>query len=184
MLRAQSDAQILRQSFGIWAASERSRLLSTVRDTRLTRECLVRWIKKRHDVERLEGMCDRLKLHVTLSDVLVTADLHHDQTARRTLHSSFSRWRDRLGHRQNQLLQADLVYESKIRGRALQIWQTAAKRLQTNAAIAHNAEKYFKQRTVLRCWKAAFEQKKRDHWLDNRRQADLRALFDRKPPLA
>jgi hypothetical protein len=31
----------------------------------------------------------------------------------------------------------------------------------------------------LRCWKAAFEQKKRDKYIEDRRKADLRALFDR-----
>ena len=95
------------------------------------------------------------------------------------LHASLSRWRDRLGHRQNQLLQADLTYESRIVSKSLRLWVSSAKKIENNAIIAQNAHVYFTQRTVLKCWKAALEQKKRVAWIEEKRKANLRGLFDR-----
>jgi hypothetical protein len=45
--------------------------------------------------------------------------------------------------------------------------------------IARNAHSYFTQRTILTCWKAALEQKRRDAWIEGKRKANMRALFDR-----
>jgi len=114
-----------------------------------------------------------------LTEVVVASD-HEQALLKRTQQSAISRWRDRLGHRQNQTLQADLTYESKVISKSLRVWLAASKRLQTNAVIASNAHAYFTQRTILGCWKTAFAQRKREHWLDEKRKADLRALFDRK----
>jgi hypothetical protein len=54
-VRAKSDRIILRQAFGTWIASERSKLLAQVHDTRLTRDCLIRWQNKRKSLQTLEG---------------------------------------------------------------------------------------------------------------------------------
>jgi hypothetical protein len=54
-VRAKSDRIILRQAFGTWIASERSKLLAQIHDTRLTRDCLVRWQNKRKSLQTLEG---------------------------------------------------------------------------------------------------------------------------------
>lgn len=71
-LRAKGDAFILKQSFSIWAASERSRLLASVRHTRLTRDCFVRWTNRRENIQHLEGKSisfDDMKHHLTLQSL-------------------------------------------------------------------------------------------------------------------
>lgn len=177
-VRAKSDRIIVRKAFGTWIASERSKLLAQVHDTRLTRDCLSRWQNRRKSLEKLEGKST--SHYGNSADCQAAADEHQRQSAKRTLHASLSRWRDRIGHRQNQLLQADLTYEAKVLSKSVIKWVASSKKIQSNAIIARNAHTYFTQRTVLRCWKAAFEQKKRDAWIDEKRKADLRALFDRK----
>jgi hypothetical protein len=54
-VRAKSDRITLRQALGTWIASERSKLLAQVHDTRLTRDCLGRWQNKRKSLQALEG---------------------------------------------------------------------------------------------------------------------------------
>jgi hypothetical protein len=54
-MRAKGDRVIQRQAFGTWIASERSKLLAQVHDTRVTRDCLSRWQNKRKSLQALEG---------------------------------------------------------------------------------------------------------------------------------
>jgi hypothetical protein len=59
--RAIGDKSLLRQTFGIWVATERSKLLASVRDTRLTRDCFTRWTNRREGIRQLEGMSFRFQ---------------------------------------------------------------------------------------------------------------------------
>lgn len=72
-----------------------------------------------------------------------------------------------------------MTYESKVVSKSLRIWVSSSRKVESNAVIARNAHVYFTQRTVLKCWKAALEQKKRDTWIEEKRKANIRALFDR-----
>ena len=72
-----------------------------------------------------------------------------------------------------------MTYESRIVSKSLRIWISSSKKVESNGVIARNAHSYFTQRAVLKCWKAALEQKKRDAWTEEKRKAALRALFDR-----
>jgi hypothetical protein len=63
-VRSKTDRVVLRQVFGTWIASERSKLLISVHDTRLTRDCIKRWRNKRKAIAELEG---RLRRRTSIS---------------------------------------------------------------------------------------------------------------------
>lgn len=61
-VRSKTDRVILQRAFGTWIASERSNLLASVHDTRLTRDCIHRWRNKRNAIVELEGKSLRMNV--------------------------------------------------------------------------------------------------------------------------
>lgn len=153
---------IVRQAFDLWVIAERAKLLGSVHDTRTMRTCFARWQKVKQHTANLH----------------VVAESHRAELDKRHLHSAFSRWRDVSGRRQNQALQADLVYENRVRSRSFRIWITSSRRLEHNDRVANNAHRFFAQRTGLKCWKTALAHRKQERWLVEREKESLRGVFE------
>lgn len=182
VIRASSDAIILRRAFDSWAISERAQLLRSVYDGRIAKRCFQKWRARVADQAQLDReqplRCSRNPAEV-FPDM---ADDYAKQLEERRCSSALSRWRDASGRRQKQTLQADLVYEGRELVKSFRTWSAAGKRISANEAVADNAHRFFTQRTVLQCWKAAYEQRKQNAWIAQRETSQLRDVFDCKSP--
>lgn len=119
-------------------------------------------------------------LDVYPADPSALADDHVQELEQRRVRSALSRWRDIHGRRQNQVLQANLVYQTKRLVKSFRIWSTASGRIVTDGAVADNAHRFFLERTVLQCWKAAYEQRKRAAWAAERDTKQIKEVFSCK----
>jgi hypothetical protein len=114
------------------------------------------------------------------ADGAVLAEEHHSQLGKRRLASALSRWRDNYGRHQNDALQADLILETKIMADSFKIWSTSSRRMAQNVEVADNALRFFAKRSILKCWKAAYEHKRREKWLVEREKKVLKGVMERE----
>ena len=64
--------------------------------------------------------------------------------------------------------------------KSLKVWSTSSRRITQHAEAADNALRFFTKRSVLKCWKAAYEQKKREAWVAQRETEVMKGAFERK----
>lgn len=64
--------------------------------------------------------------------------------------------------------------------KSFKLWSTSSRRITQHAEAADNAFRFFTKRSVLKCWKAAFERKRREAWIVQRESEVMKRAFERE----